>query len=1038
MFKNLKISTKIVAVLLFVAIAAVGMTAFIIFQAGKKTLEQESFRKLTAVREMKADQIEDYFRFLRDQVITFSEDRMVVNALIGFRDAFNKLDEDLDVTSSDLNGFEDILRGYYSDVFIPLLSMNMYEDAIISNFWPGSENALLLQYLYIASNESETGSKHELDDADDGSEYSAVHRTFHPVFRSYLERFGYYDIFLIDYQTGNIVYSVFKEVDFGTSLLTGPYRHSNFAAAFNAAREAEAQDFVRLVDFESYSPSYGAQAAFVSSPIFDGEEMIGVLIFQLPIDRINDIMTSKQDWSGVGLGRSGETYIVGRDNLLRNQSRFLIEDSENYFRMIEEIGLPADTIRMIRDHNSTVGIQPVRTAGTLAALSGETGTRLFPDYRDVSVLSSFRPLSIQDVDWVIMSEIDEAEAFESITGLRNRLLLLLSVLLIAIIVLALLFSRTLTRPLNILTSQARELAQGDMDVAVEIDRTDEIGQLANSFDSMRNSIKNLIGKLEEINITEREKAQEALSDQLAFNEALVDTIPNPLFVKDTDTRYITFNRAYEEAFGIKREDYVGRKVFEQDYIPEEERSEFQTEDEILLQSGGMKRRELSIPFADGRIHSVLYWVKLFELSGGEKGGLLGVLVDISELKRLKLELQKANVRMKDELDIGREIQTSMFPLTLPAFPDSDELEVYAQLIPAQDVGEDFYDFYFIDDNRFCFYVGDVSGKGVPSPLFMAVTKTLIKSRAIDDPSPSSILTHVNDEMSKDNKSCMFVTVFLAFVNVKTGEMIFTNAGHNQPYIKRAEGNIERIDEFHGPVIGAMPGTTYGEGKISIGNGDTVFIYTDGVTESMNPAEELYTKKRLEDHLSTRDFESVEDIIHSTLDSVKKHQGKREQSDDITLLAVKLLGEVRKEEAQRVELTVHNRLEDIESVQNAFTAFSREYGIDIDTNRKMAIVFDELLSNIISYAYIDDETHNIDVIAELVGDRLTVTITDDGIPFNPLKSESPDTRISLEEREIDGLGIHLVRNIMDKVFYQRITNRNEVTLRKYLTNSSKSD
>ena len=156
------------------------------------------------------------------------------------------------------------------------------------------------------------------------------------------------------------------------------------------------------------------------------------------------------------------------------------------------------------------------------------------------------------------------------------------------------------------------------------------------------------------------------------------------------------------------------------------------------------------------------------------------------------------------------------------------------------------------------------------------------------------------------------------------------------------------------------------------------------------------------------------------------------------MAIKLLGEVRKEEAQRVELTVHNRLEDIESVQNAFTAFSREHGIDIDTNRKMAIVFDELLSNIISYAYIDDETHNIDVIADLAWDRLTVTITDDGIPFNPFKSESPDTRISLEEREIDGLGIHLVRNVMDKVFYQRKTNRNEVTLLKYLTNSSKSN
>ena len=247
-----------------------------------------------------------------------------------------------------------------------------------------------------------------------------------------LQPFGLLDIFLVDAASDRIVYSVFKEVDFGTSLLSGPYRETNFARAFEAARVSNAPDFVQLVDFGAYEPSYNAFASFIASPIFDGDVKVGVLVLQMPVDRINDIMTSDRRWREVGLGETGESYLVGEDFTLRSQSRFLIEHRDGYLEMIHTIGMSPSTIDAIARLDSTIGLQRVETEGVEAALAGRTGTRLFDDYRGVPVLSSYRPLDIRDVHWVLMSEIDETEAFSPVRALRNQVLLFMAVLVVAI------------------------------------------------------------------------------------------------------------------------------------------------------------------------------------------------------------------------------------------------------------------------------------------------------------------------------------------------------------------------------------------------------------------------------------------------------------------------------------------------------------------------------------------------------------------------------------------------------------------------------
>lgn len=910
MYGRLKIGTKILIMLSTVASAAVGVIGFFAYHSAGKSLEEESFNKLTAVREMKANQIEDYFKQIADQVHTFSEDRMIIDAMQAFKAGFESVGGGLPKTDTETAAIRLKVEAYYQREFLDRLRVNLerFRSARLKSalYLPTGDNAYLLQYLYIASNPHPTGAKHLLDDARDGSRYSRTHGVYHPIIRSYLERFGYYDIFLVDHVSGHIVYSVFKEVDFATSLAIGPYRNTNFAAAFKAAQKAGQRDFVQLVDFEPYAPSYNAPAAFIASPIYDGETKVGVLLFQMPIDRINAIMTSKEGWSAVGLGSSGETYIVGEDYKLRNQSRFLIEDSDNYFKMIEAMGLRPETIQRIRNLNSTIGLQPVRTVGTRAALNGETGSRIFPDYRGVSVLSSYKPLQIEGVKWAIMSEIDEAEAFRYVYSLRNFIMLLFSGLILLIVILALLFSKTITRPLKMLTRYSRDLSRHD------------------------------------------------------FNDAVPMRFPEDLA------------------------DFSGRR------------------DEV----GGLVQ-------AFHRMQSELE----------------------QSIENLKTTTA-AKERMEIELNIGREIQMSMLPLLFPAFPDHAEFTVYAALQPAREVGGDFYDFFFIDENRFCFCIGDVSGKGVPSALFMAVTKTLIKSRAADDISTASILTHVNNELSRDNASHMFATIFIGILDIRNGHTLYTNAGHNPPYIKPKGGPPKRLDKRHGPVIGVKPDLVYTEDPMLLAGGDTIYMYTDGITEARNPQKAFYTEKRLAAFLAADASKSVEDTVRASVASVKAFEAGAEQADDITVLIVQYLGMAPAAEIPPLELQILNRLPDIEEVQQRFDGFAREHRVPERVRRSIHVAVDELLNNIISYAFEDDDAHPIDLTIQLHQDRLSVTIADDGRAFNPFSAPSPDIEMLLAERKVGGLGIHVVRHVVDNRIYQRRHGRNIVTVEKYLAVDSR--
>ncbi len=354
------------------------------------TMRSEAFEKLVAVRQVKRQAVERYFQTIIDQMKTFSEDQMVVDAMREFPDTFSRFREENQLSDADVAEMRRKLKTYYTNEFAAEYRQinDGAEPPIASQFNPLDDDSSALQYHFIRASKHPLGSKHLLDHPGDRSSYSKLHEKVHPIIRSYLEKFGYYDIFLCDIETGDIVYSVFKELDFSTSLSDGPYAETNFGRAFRKARDATDKDAIVLVDYKKYTPSYEAPASFIASPIYDGDKKIGVAIFQMPIDRLNAIMSER-----AGLGKTGETYLVGADNLMRSDS-YLDPDNHSVgasFRRPET--------------------GKVDTEATRQALDGQAGAKVVIDYNGNPVLSAFCPVEVGGHRWALMAEIDVAEAF---------------------------------------------------------------------------------------------------------------------------------------------------------------------------------------------------------------------------------------------------------------------------------------------------------------------------------------------------------------------------------------------------------------------------------------------------------------------------------------------------------------------------------------------------------------------------------------------------------------------------------------------------
>jgi class 3 adenylate cyclase len=477
------LAAKLFLTLLLLGAIAVMVTAGLGYVRSRDALQEAIYNQLTAARLAKTRQVETYFRTTRDDLRLLASSKMVLDALHGLRAGADELDK-----ARPPEEMRQKLEAWYAEHVLPDLQRLYGKDVAMKDYLPAHRSGTYLQYHYIANNPHPGERRSLLDDAGDGSKYSAVHAVYHPLLRAAARTTGFWDFMIADARDGHLIYGMLKEIDFVTSLRNGPYSRSNVAAAVARCLAATDSSTTCFEDFAPYVPSGGAPIAFMAAPIFDGGTVAGVLIAQLSIEEIDKAVTGNRQWSREGFGATGEAYIIGPGHYLRSGLREFYETPDAYFAGLARTGTPAGEIDAIRRYGTPILHQKIESRATNAALAGTEGTGQITDYDGATVLASWGPLAIPGVKWALVAKIDAAEAFAPVVRLQHDLLLVGALALVAVLVIGAWLSRSLAGPLTELTAGVRRFAAGNYDVKVSARTTDEIGQLCTAFNSMVDEI----------------------------------------------------------------------------------------------------------------------------------------------------------------------------------------------------------------------------------------------------------------------------------------------------------------------------------------------------------------------------------------------------------------------------------------------------------------------------------------------------------------------------------------------------------------------
>ncbi|HET9864593.1 MAG TPA: methyl-accepting chemotaxis protein [Steroidobacteraceae bacterium] len=477
---------------LFLAIIPVAVTSLMLgresLRQGRAALEAQARESLIAQRAAKAAQITDYFETLSNQAQVLAASPEVVGAM---RDLPGAFDNSV-ISIADLPAERARLARYYvSDFMQEFEKRNTGRKLdMASTVAQLPDLAMNLQYQYIAANPNPLGAKNTLDRANDGSRYSELHGQLHPFLRTALRQFGLYDIYLVDPRTGNIVYTASKQLDFATSLISGPYSKTRLADAFRQTWALDRAGQVALSEFGEYLPSYNDQAAFLGTPIFDNGKKIGVLLVQVPIDKINAVMTSDGKWKEQGLGDTGETYLVSAaDGTPRSIARQAVEDLNAYAKSVGDAGFARGVVNAISMKGTGIGLVPIRTQATQEVFEkGQAGFGVYPNYANVPVLGAYAPLSVLGLRWAIVAEIQSAEALAPVARVREKVITWSVGIFVGLILLGLVIAfrllRSVTRPITKIQDTVTAVANGDFHARSELGGDDEFGQLSRAFDNL--------------------------------------------------------------------------------------------------------------------------------------------------------------------------------------------------------------------------------------------------------------------------------------------------------------------------------------------------------------------------------------------------------------------------------------------------------------------------------------------------------------------------------------------------------------------------
>ena len=374
----------------------------------------------------------------------------------------------------------------------------------------------------------------------------------------------------------------------------------------------------------------------------------------------------------------------------------------------------------------------------------------------------------------------------------------------------------------------------------------------------------------------------------------------------------------------------------------------------------------------------------------------------------------------------------MMPKTHQPLPDRSDIDIYASLVPAKEVGGDLFD-YYLYHNKLCFIVGDVSGKGIPAALYMAMTMRVFRIACRHHiNSAHEIAEAMGRTLAENNESNMFITAFIGVLDLETNKLGYCNAGHNQPLMVYPDGHCSLLQSESNIPLGILEHFDYEGDSMDFLVGTKMLVYTDGLTEAENPQKKQFGEEQLIHTVEDLTFLSSREIV-TTLDSKVRHFANgAEQSDDLTILCIS-------KQAPKRTLFITNEMSEVTKLKQFMEGAAREFGIPDDIQLSLNLAVEEAVVNVINYAYPKGTEGDIEInitnspIPDLSESSTEVifTIIDQGVPFDPTTHDEADTTSELEERQIGGLGIHLIRNIMDRVEYQRDGNSNKLTMTKIL-------
>ncbi|MBR6175270.1 MAG: SpoIIE family protein phosphatase [Bacteroidales bacterium] len=387
---------------------------------------------------------------------------------------------------------------------------------------------------------------------------------------------------------------------------------------------------------------------------------------------------------------------------------------------------------------------------------------------------------------------------------------------------------------------------------------------------------------------------------------------------------------------------------------------------------------------------------------------------------LKLnEIQIKEQHIEDELAIASTIQQALLP-SGKLNPSIHSIDIKGLQIPAKFVGGDLYD-YYVRDNKLLFCVGDVSGKGVPAALLMTISHSLFRTVSAREDHPEQIMETLNSSISDNNPDIMFITMFLGVMDLSTGTIRYCNAGHNPPIVIR-NGQAELLSTEPSLLLGVEMNAQYTANELTLLPGDTLFLYTDGLTEAENIRKELFGERRALETAAisgaltaSEQMERMQQAVHTFVDGA-------EQSDDLTMLVIRFMGNDN-------TLCMSNDIEELNKLEPFLNGiFEREH-LDMSMLPQIDLALEEAVTNIIMYAYPEGEKGTAELTVEVADGQISATLIDSGTPFNPLQQQEANLDVSLEERKIGGLGIHLIKEIMDVVEYAYEDGRNVLKMKK---------